>query len=75
MDTPYQLPSHLLHWEPMEPEDQGLQVALLTMTLAALVPRLAALESALERLELTGSTAALRRDPDTTTRGGHDGER
>jgi hypothetical protein len=62
MPTSNPLPSHLLIWEPLEPEHVPLQVALLTMELAALVPRLAALEAALERLETTGSTALLGRD-------------
>jgi len=60
MEPPsYPLPSHLLIWDSLEPEHIPLQVALLTMELAALLPRLAALESALERLEQTGSTALL----------------
>jgi hypothetical protein len=52
------LPPHLLNWEPMEPEHLSLQVALLTMELAALRPRLAALEMATEQ-GLTGLRESL----------------
>ena len=44
------LPPHLLHWDALEPEDVPLQVALLTMELATLRPRLGAIERDLEGL-------------------------
>jgi hypothetical protein len=47
------LPPHLgpLNWEPLaEPEAVALQVALLTMELATLRPRLGAIERDLDRL-------------------------
>lgn len=53
-DSPHLGP---LNWEPMELDHVPLHVAILTMELAALKPRLAALETALERLARTGSTA------------------
>jgi hypothetical protein len=47
-----QLPPHLAapNWEPLEPEHVPLQVALLTMELAQLRPRLGAIERDLDRL-------------------------
>lgn len=53
MDTttlPPWLPSFLAEWEPMEIEDLPLQVALLTMEMAAQSRRLRTLETALGAL-------------------------
>jgi hypothetical protein len=56
------LPPHLAHpnWEPLEPEHIPLQVALLTMELASLRPRLGAMERALDRL-IAGLESSLER--------------
>ena len=55
------LPPYLRNTEPMEPEAIPLQVALLTMELAALRHRLAVLEMALMETTRTGTRAELER--------------
>jgi hypothetical protein len=53
-EPPGNLPPYLLNWEPLEIEHLPLQVALLTMEMAALVQRLTAAETALGALAAIG---------------------